>query len=142
MRLVGLQDPATNQAWSHQDLVQDISRENQVASRLSLQATDPRWLLARMAYTQLQQGPLTPGQREHLVGRARTMGLRPFDASLIIAIAQDHARTGRGLEDVEPTLRLVRPVKTAPATRATSRMLLALVLAMGITGLLLAWLAG
>ena len=50
-------------------------------------------------------------QREGLVQEGGTLGLRPFDASLIIAIAQDHARTGRSLAEVAPTLRLVDPVQ-------------------------------
>ena len=44
-----------------------------------------------------------------LSARQSGLGLRPFDASLIIAIAQDHTRTGRSLGEAEKTLRLVRP---------------------------------
>lgn len=41
---------------------------------------------------------------------AQRMGLRPFDASLVIAIVQDGAREGDPLgENCEDRLRLVRP---------------------------------
>ncbi|MCC7387680.1 MAG: hypothetical protein IT431_02830, partial [Phycisphaerales bacterium] len=35
------------------------------------------------------------------VSTARTMGLRPFDANLVLAIVQDAAREGRTARDLE-----------------------------------------
>jgi len=106
-RLVGKH--GTTATCTPADARNDVASENCSAAQLELAMSDPRWTLARLAYAQLQEGPLTPEQRDRLVRRAGSMGLRAFDASLIIAIAQDHTRTGRALDDAEPTLRLVRP---------------------------------
>jgi len=60
-------------------------------------ATDPRWVLAVRAASQIQGGSaalLTPERRRGLLVLATQMGLRPFDASLVIAIVQDSARAG------------------------------------------------
>ena len=86
-----------------------VVNENIAASQLSIELNDPRWTLATIAYGKMQNGPLTPETREELIKKATRLGLRPFDASLIIAIAQDQARHGRGLEHAESTLRLIRP---------------------------------
>ncbi len=109
-RLVGHEDPETAAAWNRMAARSCISEENLSAARIHLGTVDPRWKLARLAYDTLKRGPLSPEQREGLVSTAGTLGLRPFDASLIIAIAQDHARTGRSLAEAAPTLRLVHPV--------------------------------
>ena len=106
-RLVGeaAADPAQTVRGSHMA----IAGENLSASQLSIELHDPRWTLATIAYGKLQEGPLTPEKRDELIKKATRLGLRPFDASLIIAIAQDQARHGRPLEHAEPTLRLIRP---------------------------------
>ncbi len=93
-----------------------VANENIAASQLSIELTDPRWTLAAIAYGKLQDGPLTPESREELIKKATRLGLRPFDASLIIAIAQDQARHGRALEHAEPTLRLIRPPHVTDTT--------------------------
>ena len=110
-RLVGHEDPESAAAWNRMAAQSDISEENLSAARLHLGNVDPRWRLARLAYDTLRNGPISAQQREGLVQEGGTLGLRPFDASLIIAIAQDHARTGRSLAEVAPTLRLVDPVQ-------------------------------
>jgi len=56
--------------------------------------TDPRWVLAVRTADQLEGAILRPEKRERLIRLARTMGLTPFDANLIIAIVQDQARRG------------------------------------------------
>ena len=60
------------------------------------------------AYSQLQGSTLTPERRERVMRSARHMRIRPFEASLIIAIVQDHARSGLSLEDAHGTLALLR----------------------------------
>lgn len=109
-RLVGHEDPESAAAWNRMAARSCISEENLSAARIQLGTVDPRWKLAQLAYDSLKRGPISPEQREGLVMTAGTLGLRPFDASLIIAIAQDHARTGRSLAEAAPTLRLVHPV--------------------------------
>lgn len=69
------------------------------SSEASIGMTDPRWVLAARVAANLQGGKaavLRPEVRERLVGGAVKMGLRPFDANLVIAVVQDAARTGQG----------------------------------------------
>ncbi|MBX3322894.1 MAG: hypothetical protein KF757_07885 [Phycisphaeraceae bacterium] len=90
---------------------------------VSLAPTDPRWVFAVRVAASLEggrAGVLTPAKRDHLLRLADLFGLRPFDASLIIAIVQDSVRCGRkalGVTTAE-RLSLVRPVH---AGRADSR---------------------
>jgi hypothetical protein len=84
-----------------------------------LAPTDARVVLARRASELLEGGRaarLAPERRQGLERLATRLGLRAFDASLVIAIAQDAARTGThaGSSDVEGRLGLVG----APAERA------------------------
>ena len=58
------------------------------------QATDPRWVLAVRVAEALEGPILRPEKRERLLRLARVMGLRSFDANLVIAIVQDQARRG------------------------------------------------
>lgn len=113
MRLVGQHDPVAVEAWTLSSERSEVERENIAAAGIQLPALDPRWQLASHAYSQLQEGPLTPDQRSRLIDQAATMGMRTFDASLIIAIAQDHARNGRPIQDAAPTLNLVRMQDTS-----------------------------
>ncbi len=53
---------------------------------------------------------LRPDDRRSLVTQAARMGLRPFDAALVIAIAQDAARSGEALSgSPQDRLAMVRP---------------------------------
>lgn len=64
-----------------------------------MEGDDPRWLLARRVFEQLQGGSaaiLPPESRTRLNTVGRRLGLRAFDISLVIAIVQDHARTASG----------------------------------------------
>jgi hypothetical protein len=61
---------------------------------------DARWVLALRVAQHLDGGTaaiLTFEKRARLLAIARRLGLRPFDAGLVIAIVQDAARTGRPL---------------------------------------------
>ncbi len=140
MRLVGQHDPAAIDAWALRDERSAVQQENRSAAGITIPSLDPRWQLASTAYSQLQEGPLTPGQRSRLIDQASGMGLRTFDASLIIAIAQDHARTGRPLRDAAPTLDLVK-MRTS-SDRAGLRWACAVASAVVATGLLMLWMAG
>jgi hypothetical protein len=79
-------------------LPRETLRSGPVArSQTLLAPTDPRWVFAvRVAYS-LEGGKaalLRPGERRHLTRLSRYLGLRPFDANLIIAVVQDAARSG------------------------------------------------
>jgi hypothetical protein len=61
--------------------------------------TDPRWLLAVKTSSLLEGGRaalLRPDRRKIVLDLAQHMGLRPFDANLVIAVVQDSARAGEG----------------------------------------------
>ena len=119
MRLVGQHDPVAVEAWTLSSERSEVERENIAAAGIQLPALDPRWQLASHAYSQLQEGPLTPDQRSRLIDQAATMGMRTFDASLIIAIAQDHARNGRPIQTRPP--RSICPDGTRPGPRTAGR---------------------
>ncbi|MEO1130517.1 MAG: hypothetical protein AAFX05_12545, partial [Planctomycetota bacterium] len=77
-----------------------------------------------------------------LVDLAGRLGLRPFDASLIIAIVQDGARRGVSVEDTDTTDRL-RLVRAAQRRRDVLwSVLLAGALALGMTVAVITWLTG
>jgi len=89
------------------------------ADRLSLH--DARRVLAVAAFTALEGGRaavLRPVRRRRLNQLAARLGLRAFDASLIIAIAQDAARHGERAESaaVVDRLSLVGPAHASGGT--------------------------
>lgn len=84
----------------------------------ALSALDPRWVFAVLATKALEGGRaaiLRPEARQRLLREAARMGLRPFDANLVIAVVQDGARSGEGALglDSEARLLFVRPPKKA-----------------------------
>ncbi|MCC5785281.1 MAG: hypothetical protein JJU33_01115 [Phycisphaerales bacterium] len=96
----------------------EVAAENKAASTLS--ASDARWIFAVRVSELLdggKAGVLTPDRRQRLLRLATNMGLRPFDANLIIAIVQDEARHGVSPSplntDTEQRLALVRPAEHA-----------------------------
>ncbi|QNN24286.1 hypothetical protein HED60_19080 [Planctomycetales bacterium ZRK34] len=72
-----------------------------------MHATDPRWVLA-VRTSQLMQGDMIrPGDRERLIRTGRVLGLNGFESNLVIAIMQDQARRGLGLDTAAPALSFV-----------------------------------
>lgn len=95
---------------------QAVAAENRAAAALSVD--DARVIFAAEVAGQLQGGLvalLTPERRRRLVARAEGLGLRPFDANLIIAIVQDRARGGEFDSGAEEDVRLgmIRPAGEA-----------------------------
>lgn len=102
------------------DRVYDIRAARVLSENRSaaLAAQDPRWVLAVRTASALEGGRaaiLPPIRRERLMVLASRLGLRPFDASLVIAIVQDAARAGEPLQATEPRLAMLRPPE-APRT--------------------------
>lgn len=100
---------------------------------------DPRWVLALQAHTKLEGGrigAISPEHRESLVGMGRTLGLRPFDVQLIIAIVQDNARQGFDTLSASAAQRLscVHRVPTESVRSFQIVMMLLASLALGILG--------
>jgi hypothetical protein len=141
LRLVGA-DAQGQQSWQDTDAIaKQIATENRRAgANPDLSPTDPRWVLAVRAYSQLEGSTLTPERRQRILRTAGQLGVRPFDANVIIAIVQDHARSGRELRDARPTLELLNHPGEQDSNRDTTRWLAALVLAAAVNLLLMWWL--
>jgi len=120
-----------------------VARENEGAAGVS--ATDARWVFAVQVARSIEGGRaavLPPERRQKLVAMAGGMGLRPFDANLIIAVVQDGVRAGEGglSREVESRLAFVRcvePVDTGARTVAV--VLLTAAVAIGIFCVLARW---
>lgn len=117
LRLAGRCDPEVLQAWKEaRDAREQVIHETRAAARnTQLDPTDARWVLAARAYSQLDGATLGPRGRDRVLGAARSMGVRPFDANLIMAIVQDGARRGEDLGATQPRLALLAP--PPPVTR-------------------------
>lgn len=105
-----------------------VERETRLASGMS--ADDARWVFARRVAEQLEGGVaaiLTPQRRAALLATATRVGLRPFDANLVIALVQDGRRSGRGAlnPEVERSLTLIQPADPVSADRPVLRMFIA-----------------
>ncbi len=91
-----------------------VTRENRAAAEMS--ALDARWVFAVQVAREIdlsgapRAGVLAPERRRNLVRLATRMGLRAFDANLVIAIVQDGCRSGEGAlsRDVSDRLVLLR----------------------------------
>ncbi len=84
----------------------------------SLEATDPRWVLAMRTAEVMQGARLGVESRQRLIRLGRAMGLNAFESNLVIAIVQDGARRGAGLADAEPSLACVPMYDHRPVRRA------------------------
>lgn len=85
-----------------------VARANRAAAALG--ADDARAIFSARVAGALEGGRaavLRPEHRRRLVGAAAGMGLRPFDANLIIAIVQDAARRGEAAQ-TSPLVCLMR----------------------------------
>lgn len=139
LRLVGVDEASDGVAERARHAVGAENRA--AAANTRLDPTDPRWVLAVRAYSQLQGSSLTPDRRQKLIQTAGGMGVRPFDANLIIAIVQDNARRGRDLGEAAGTVAMLEP----PARRSrdtTLRWAAALLSALAANLLLIWWLKG
>lgn len=102
-------DRGAHRAW-------EVSAENRTAA--SIAPSDARWILAVRASDAIEGGRaavIRPEARERLVHTAGAMGLRPFDANLVLAIVQDAARQGRTPQDADTVDRLTM---VGPAERS------------------------
>ena len=110
LRLVGDADPANaRQNWPQEQRARlEIIKENRVAAHAPLaqpnaggvaraiDPRDPRWILAMQTQSRLQGATLPPERREELLRSGKKLGLRAFEANLVIAIVQDQAITLSG----------------------------------------------
>lgn len=95
-----------------------IAVENRSAAGLS--PSDARRILALRTAEMLDGGTLArlaPARRRSLLRTARILGVREFDANLVIAIAQDAARRGADNREIAADERLqliATPLSAAP----------------------------
>ncbi len=119
---------------------QEIESANIRAAAMSVD--DARQIFAASVADRIEGGTaaiLRPGDRRALVNAAQGMGMRVFDANLIIALVQESARNGEDTRDSAGLLRLI----PAPADRSRSHMagpiLAIFAFAAAILALLIAW---
>ncbi len=139
LRLVGSDDREAVTSWR---AARDVADENRAAAgNPSLDPADPRWVLAARTHSQLQGSTLTPERRARVLRTARQLGVRPFEASVIIAIVQDHARRSAPLAQAADTLALLHDPRTASQSRAAwTRWLAVGLTALAANALLIWWL--
>ena len=102
LRLVSPIDSAADSAQ------QSVAGANRAAAQNpTLDPTDPRWVLAVRTQALLEGSTLTPERRERVLRTAQQLGVRLFDANVIIAIVQDQARRGGSLGDAASSLALL-----------------------------------
>lgn len=138
LRLVGVDDAIDDAVRRAR---REVTAENRrAAGGPDLDPTDPRWVLAVRAYSKLQGSTLTPQRRQQVMDTARKLGVRPFDANLIIAVVQDQARRGGDLSKAAGTIRIVpRPRRRGPNSREILRWAAALISAIFGTVWLIWW---
>lgn len=93
----------------------------EMASAASIPAHDARWVTAARASQAIEGGKaavLRPEVRAKIVNSAERMGLRPFDANLVLAIVQDAARHGQTIQDLDTIDRLAMVRGRTPAAAA------------------------
>ena len=87
---------------------------------------------------QVREGTLVSANaRAQIMEEADTLGIRPFDASMMIALAQDRARRGESNRNI-PSLLQARPADPGEATIAAHRPDAMSWIAVATSGLLIA----
>lgn len=139
LRLVGgdagTSEPATAR--------RSTAMENHAAAGLS--PTDMRSALSVEVARAIEGGRaaiLRPERRRALISRAKVMGLREFDANLIIAVVQDAARRGESHASGEVRATLGMIPNGAETEGGTLRAVLATVLAAAVFVALVVWILG
>jgi hypothetical protein len=120
----------------------EIAHENHMAA---IAADDVRWALAQQVQESLEGGRaalMRPESRRRLIDNAEKLGLRPFDANLVIAIVQDAARHGEPLDLAASHRLALVPVREKRPLSPLILMGLAVVLGAGTLLFLMAWLMG
>ena len=124
-----------------QAVAQEMLQARESARTPAFDPTDARWTLATETQRALQGAVLAYEDRRRLLALAHRLGIRAFDANLVLAIVQDRARRGEPIESAAPTLALI-PV-AAPSRLGLGLVpwwLAAIVVAMVADAVLIAWL--
>lgn len=126
-----------------------VRSENRAAT--GLDPRDARWVLAVRAAQSIEGGQaaiMSPEKRRRLIAMGVSLGLRPFDTSLVIAIVQDSARIGLPAlgRMTEERLSLVSGAPGPRSQPSSARLplallLISLALAAGMFAALFEWIA-
>ena len=122
-----------------------VALENRLAAdSRELLPDSPHLTLANQVASRLQGAMLAPEDRAVLVDEARRMGIREFDSHLVMAVVQDRARRGEGMDDLRGPLSMFT---ASPASSVSNhlRIVIAAVglgLAIGTATLFVRWLTG
>jgi hypothetical protein len=110
-------DPRAERVY-RQAVALETLRAREAARQRALDPTDPRWLLATETQKALQGAVLAFEDRRRLLALAQRVGIRPFDANLIVALVQDRARRGEPIEAAAATIAMLPAGETAPVRAA------------------------
>lgn len=121
----------------------EVALENRLAAGSpELHPKSPHLQFAGRIAEAMQGAVLAPEDREELVRQAATLGLRPFDAHLVIAVVQDRRRRGESLEDITGPIAILEGDRT-PRGPTNERIVLAgtvLGLAVALSIMFVRWL--
>jgi len=102
---------------------------------------DPRWKLALETQRALQGAMLAFEDRRRLLALAQRLGIRAFDANLIVALVQDRTRRGEPIEHAASTIAMVPvPAKESAEGRDLAWLwVAAVVTAIAVDAVLIGW---
>lgn len=124
-----------------------VERENRSAAGLT--PVDARALLGEATAAALDGGRaaiLSPERRRRLVAMGERLGVRAFDANLVIAVVQDRVRRGESWRDwlggAGTATEIISASDHSMRDKVMSRLLLIAVLASTLSGAMVAWTLG
>lgn len=133
-------DPRAERVY-RQAVALETLRAREAARQQTLDPTDPRWLLAIETQKALQGAVLAFEDRRRLLSLAQRVGVRAFDANLIVALVQDRARRGEPIESAVDAIGVVpRPAARAGAFVTAWIWAAAILIAVLVDVVLIGWL--
>lgn len=122
-------------------VVEEMLRAREATRQSAIDPTDPRWALACATRDALQGSVLTYENRRKVMLLAQRVGIRAFDANLIVAIVQDRARRGEPIESAVDALSVIpRPAKTSRRSATAWAWAAAILVAILVDAVLIGWL--
>jgi hypothetical protein len=124
-------------------VAEEMLRAREATRLNAIDPADPRWMLASATRDALQGSVLTYENRRKVMLLAQRVGIRAFDANLIVAIVQDRARRGEPIESAVDAIGVV-PAPDAPARTRRSftgwTWAAAILVALLVDAILIGWL--
>jgi hypothetical protein len=131
-------DPRAERVF-RQAVAHEMLQARQHGRAPTLDPDDPRWRLASETALALQGTVLPFEDRRRLLALAQRLGIRAFDANLIVAVVQDRARRGEPIATGAATIAMV-PRPQQESGDSARFWIAAVVAAMAIDAILVAWL--